>query len=106
MKADNEVRRDVEAELRWSPDLDEKDISVKASGGVVTLTGYVGNYYEKGQAELATKRVAGVSGVANDIQVRSIYSGVERERISRRSRSGKAARRRAATSPRCGSRGW
>jgi osmotically-inducible protein OsmY len=76
MKADNELRRDVEAELRWSPDLDEKDMSVKASGGVVTLTGFVGNYYEKGQAELATKRVAGVSGVANDIQVRSIYSGV------------------------------
>ena len=39
MKADNEVRRDVEAELRWSPDLDEKDISVNVSGGVVTVTG-------------------------------------------------------------------
>jgi len=76
MKADSEVRRDVEAELRWSPDLDEKDISVKVSDGVVTLTGFVGNYFEKGQAEVATKRVAGVAGVANDIQVRSIFSSV------------------------------
>ena len=76
MRADNEVRRDVEAELRWSPDLDEKDISVKVSGGVVALTGFVGHYYERCQAETATKRVAGVSGVANDIEVRSPSSGV------------------------------
>jgi osmotically-inducible protein OsmY len=76
MKVDSEVRRDVESELRWSPDLDEKDISVKVSEGVVTLTGFVGNYFEKGQAEVATKRVAGVAGVANDIQVRSIFSSV------------------------------
>jgi osmotically-inducible protein OsmY len=76
MKADSEVRRDVEGELRWSPDLDDKDISVKASDGVVTLTGFVGSYYEKCQAEVATKRVAGVSGVANDIQLRSLASSV------------------------------
>ena len=43
MKADNEVRRDVEAELRWSPELDDKDIAVKVSDGVVTLTGFVGH---------------------------------------------------------------
>ena len=76
MKADSEVRRDVEAELRWSPELDDKDIAVKVSGGVVTLTGFVGHYYEKCQAETATKRVAGVLGVANDIEVRSLSSGV------------------------------
>ena len=76
MKADSEVRRDVEAELRWSPDLDDKDVAVKVTDGVVTLTGFVGHYYEKCQAETATKRVAGVLGVANDIEVRSLSSGV------------------------------
>lgn len=70
MKAEGDIRRDVEAELRWSPDLDETDIAVKANDAVVTLTGFVRSYHEKYQAEAAVKRVAGVAGVANDIQVR------------------------------------
>jgi osmotically-inducible protein OsmY len=70
MKTNNELRSDVEAELSWSPDLDEKNIAVKADNGVVTLTGYVGSYFEKTRAEIAAKRVAGVAGVANDLEVR------------------------------------
>lgn len=71
MKADSEIKRDAEAELRWSPDVDETDIAVKAqAGGIVTLTGFVHSYYEKYQAEAAVKRVAGVTAVANDILVR------------------------------------
>jgi osmotically-inducible protein OsmY len=70
MKTDSDIKRDVEAELRWSPDIDETDVAVKVNGGAVTLTGFVGSYLEKNQAESAVKRVGGVAGVANDIQVR------------------------------------
>jgi osmotically-inducible protein OsmY len=70
MKTDSEVKRDVEAELRWSPDIDETDVAVKVTGGVATLTGFVSSYYEKYESERAAKRVAGVVGIANDIQVR------------------------------------
>ena len=70
MKTDSQLRADVEAELRWSPELDDRDIAVKADAGVVTLTGYVDSYFDKTRAEIATKRVAGVAGVANDIEVR------------------------------------
>jgi osmotically-inducible protein OsmY len=70
MRTDNAIQADVEAELRWSPQLDEKDIAARSSGGVVTLTGFVRSYYEKHQAEVAAKRVAGVTAVANDIEVR------------------------------------
>jgi osmotically-inducible protein OsmY len=70
MKADGDIKRDVEAELHWSPDIDETDIAVKVNGGVVALTGFVRSYHEMYQAEAAVKRVAGVAGVANDIQVR------------------------------------
>jgi osmotically-inducible protein OsmY len=38
--------------------------------GVVTLAGYVKSYSDKYEAEAAAKRVAGVSGVANDLEVR------------------------------------
>jgi len=70
MRTDTEIEQDVKAELRWSPDFDETDIAFKVKGGVVALTGFVHNLYEKFQAETAAKRVAGVSGIANDVQVR------------------------------------
>jgi osmotically-inducible protein OsmY len=44
MKPDNEIKRDVEAEIKWSPDVDEADVAVKISDGVVTLTGFVRTY--------------------------------------------------------------
>ncbi len=71
MRPDSEIRHDVEAELRWSPDIDETGISVAVSDSIVTLTGFVDSYSEKYQAEHAAKRVRGVTGVADDVQVRA-----------------------------------
>jgi osmotically-inducible protein OsmY len=45
--------------------------------GVVTLAGYVKSYSDKYEAEAAAKRVAGVSGVANDLEVRLPIKGVK-----------------------------
>jgi osmotically-inducible protein OsmY len=70
VKSDSDIKKDVENELRWDPDVDATDIAVAASKGVVTLTGFVRSYSEKWQAEVAAKRVAGVVGLANDIEVR------------------------------------
>lgn len=75
MRTDDDVKRDVEFELRWTPDLDPTDIGVTAKNGVVTLTGFVRSYAQKLEAEKAVKRVAGVVGVANDIEVR--YPGAD-----------------------------
>src|ERR1700726_1963976 len=70
MRSDNEIKRDVEDELRWDPDIDPTDIAVAVKSGVVTLTGFVRSYAAKFAAERAAKRVAGVVGVANDLEVR------------------------------------
>jgi osmotically-inducible protein OsmY len=70
MRSDSDIRRDVEDELRWDPDIDATDIAVNASNGVVTLTGFVRSYMQKYQAEANAKRVAGVVAVANDLEVR------------------------------------
>ena len=70
MKSDSDIKRDVEAELKWDPDIDPTDIGVAVKGGVVTLTGFVRSYTQKWQAERDVKRVSGVGGVANDIEVR------------------------------------
>ncbi|HEX9489916.1 MAG TPA: BON domain-containing protein [Stellaceae bacterium] len=70
MRSDDDIKRDVEEELRWDPDIDATDIAVAAKDGVVALTGFVRSYAQKFEAEAAAKRVAGVLGVANDIEVR------------------------------------
>ncbi len=70
MKSDSEIKKDVEDELRWDPDVDATDIAVTVKNGVVTLAGFVPSYIQKYQAERDAKRVAGVVGVANDIEVR------------------------------------
>jgi osmotically-inducible protein OsmY len=70
MRIDSDIKRDVEDELQWDPDIDATDIGVTVKSGVVTLTGFVHSYSHKLQAEEDAKRVTGVSGVANDIEVR------------------------------------
>lgn len=70
MRLDADIKRDVEDEIRWDPDIDATDIGVAVHNGVVTLTGFVRSYAQKSQAERDAKRVAGVAGVANDLEVR------------------------------------
>ena len=70
MKNDADLQRDVLDELKWEPSVNEEDIGVTVRGGVVTLTGNVPTYTEKLAAERATKRVAGVRAVAEELKVR------------------------------------
>jgi osmotically-inducible protein OsmY len=75
MKTDGELEQDIRSELRWTPELDTTDIALKVRSGVVTLTGFARAYRDKLAAEDAAKRIAGVRGVANEIQVRSSMEG-------------------------------
>jgi osmotically-inducible protein OsmY len=70
MRSDNDIKRDVEAELRSDPSIDATDIALAVKNGVVTLSGFVRSYSEKLEAEAAAKRVGGVVGLANDLEVR------------------------------------
>ena len=70
MKSDSTIREDVEQELRWEFGANPPDVVVLVHSGVVTLTGGVRNFNEKWQAEDAARRVAGVTGIANDLEVR------------------------------------
>jgi osmotically-inducible protein OsmY len=70
MKSDTDIEKDVEAELEWNRDIHSPDITVAVKNRVVMLSGFVRSYTEKFEAERAVKRVAGVVGVANDIEVR------------------------------------
>ena len=70
MKSDVQLRKDVFEELTADPSLDAAEIAVTVKDGVVTLGGDVGSYAEKWAAERAVKRVAGVKGLAEEIQVK------------------------------------
>jgi osmotically-inducible protein OsmY len=65
-----DIKRDVENELASDPDIDATDIAVAVKDGVVTLTGFVRSYRQRRQAEADAKRIAGVVGVSNNIEVR------------------------------------
>jgi osmotically-inducible protein OsmY len=77
MRTDDDIKRDVELELEWEPDIDSKNIAVKVSDGVVTLTGFVPSYSDKYEAERVAKRLRGVKAVANDLEVK-LATGSER----------------------------
>jgi osmotically-inducible protein OsmY len=70
MKTDTQIKRDVEEELLWDPDIDPSDVAVAVKDEVVMLTGFVRSYGQKWQAERDAKRVTGVAAIANDLEVR------------------------------------
>jgi VCBS repeat-containing protein len=69
MKTDAELQRDVQNQLNWEPIVTAAQIGVTAKDGVVTLTGNVPSYFEKIEAEHVVGRVAGVKGIAEELQV-------------------------------------
>lgn len=83
MRSDNDIKENVEAELRWAPDVDETDIAVKVNDGTVHLSGFVHDYHQKYLAEMAVKRIAGVTSVANDIAVNLLSSAPSDPEIAR-----------------------
>jgi len=69
-RTDESIRADVVSELKWDPKITSSDIAVAVKDGVVTLSGYATTYWEKDAAEKAVKRIYGVRGIANDIEVK------------------------------------
>ena len=65
-----QLQEAVRAELRFDPSFPEDDIKVEATGGTVSLTGYVPSYAQKRFATRAAQRVGGVRKVADEIVVR------------------------------------
>ena len=69
-RTDEEIQRDVLAELRWDARVKPNEIGVLVKDGVVTLTGSVDSFMKKWAAEDAAHRVKGVKAVANQVEVR------------------------------------
>ncbi len=70
IRTDEELQKDVLAELKWNAQIQPNEIGVSVKDGVVTLTGWVDSYLKSWSAEEAAHKVAGVKAVANDIEVK------------------------------------
>ena len=68
---DDDLQRDVAAELRWDPQVDSGAIEVSAADGMVTLRGTVPSLRHKRAGGHAASRVRGVTGVANELRVQT-----------------------------------
>lgn len=67
---DKTIRQSVIDELSFDPSIDAAQIGVAVEDGIVMLTGHVGSYVERNAAEAAAKKVRGVRGVVEKIEVR------------------------------------
>lgn len=72
MKTDLQLKADVSAELAWEPAVNSAGIGVLVNDGVVTLTGHLNTFAEKVAAERAVRRVAGVRGLAIELDVKLV----------------------------------
>jgi osmotically-inducible protein OsmY len=69
-RTDEDIQRDVLAELKWDARIQPNEIGVAVTDGIVALSGWVDSYAKKWAAEEAAHRVRGVKAVVNDIEVR------------------------------------
>ena len=70
MKSDTKIQTDVTDELNWEPSIKAAQIGVEVTDGIVTLSGHVGSFAEKWNAERVAQRVAGVKALTVEIEVK------------------------------------
>ena len=75
-KTDEQLKADIEEELRWDRKVNAARIGVTVEQGVVSLFGEVDSYADKWAAEAAVKRVRGVRTVAQDLMVKVLAEHV------------------------------
>lgn len=70
MKSDAQLQVEIEEELFSELRVDDEEIAVSVDHGAATLRGTVGSLGAKHAATRAARRVAGVRGVHNELEVR------------------------------------
>lgn len=68
-RPDAQIVRDVRRAVRRVPDLDDSQIHIRASHGVVTLSGTVPETWQVSRARNAARSVRGVTAVRNRLTV-------------------------------------
>ena len=81
-KDDNEIATEVVNALKWNWQIPNDKVKVKVEKGWVTLEGELERNYQKEAAKNAVKNLLGVTGVVNNIKIKSETQGeIERKDI-------------------------
>ena len=75
MTIDQVLELNVREELEMESGVKAEEIGIAVMGGIVTLSGCVHTFPEKWSAEEAVKRVVGLRGLANELEVRLLSAG-------------------------------
>ena len=70
VKTDNDLKREVSAELNWDPAVRSTAIGVAVKDGVVVLSGHLDTFAERDAAIRAMRRVAGVRAAVVELDVK------------------------------------
>jgi osmotically-inducible protein OsmY len=68
--SDEQIKKSIEDAFFWSPFVHSKDIKVAVDGGVATLTGSVGTWIGRGEADKDARR-SGATTVLNRVKVKT-----------------------------------
>ena len=80
--ADDQIAHRALNILAWNTMVPQDAVHVKVANGWVTLTGQVNWYYERNAAESEVRKLSGVRGVINDIELApTVQPGDVRQRI-------------------------
>lgn len=82
-RSDADLKKSVVDALAWAPEVDPTHIGVAVNDGGIQLSGEVSSYPEKLHARKAVLRVAGVTGIADDMTVRSTFAHINDTDIAR-----------------------
>jgi osmotically-inducible protein OsmY len=86
MKTDQQLTRDIQAELKWDNGVVADGITVLVHGGIVTLSGRVSSLAELWQVQCAVHRVYGVQSLDNQLVValpqQHVYQDADLTRVA------------------------
>ena len=68
-RTDSDIQRDALDELTWDAAVDARNLGVTVAGGIVTITGQVGAFAQKREAERLAEMIPGVKEVIVKIDV-------------------------------------
>jgi len=81
-RSDAEIAADVRSALERYPGLEAQHIGVRVQNGVVTLTGVVGSYAERANAEAAAWQSTGIADVVNNLAIEPAMTRTDSEMAS------------------------
>lgn len=67
--SDIQLQKNIVDELSYTPNVNSTTIGVAVKNGIVTLTNTVSSWTEKIAVDNAVKKIAGVKGIANELEI-------------------------------------